>query len=155
MARRRRRCRFCDRLFWPNPRVKDRQLACSDARCQKERVAETQRNWLAKPHNEGYFRGRYPHLKEWLARTENAGYLRSYRRGKRGVRATSPAPVPAEPAPPPAPTPPDRPSVQQLITDIQDELRVLSRSVSGIQAQLPRSDIQDPLSPESGSRSRS
>lgn len=155
MACRRRRCRYCHRLFWPNPHVKERQIACSDVNCQKERGAEARQNWRSRPRNQSYFRGRYPYLKEWLARTENAGYLRSYRRGKREASATSPAPQPVEAVPPSTAAPPDSPSMQQLISDIQHELRVLSRSVSGIQARLPQGDIQDASSPESGSRSGS
>lgn len=34
---RRRRCRICKRLFTPDPRVGDRQRACGDKACQRER----------------------------------------------------------------------------------------------------------------------
>lgn len=148
---RRRRCRYCRRLFRPDPRVKGRQFACSDAPCQERRRIDTQGKWRAQAKNRGYFRERYPNLKEWLARPENADYLRRYRRKKRGERAPAQAPPPAASAPATTPTPAGHSTVQQQLADIQDELRSLSRSVSGIQAKLAPGDIQDQLGAKTGS----
>jgi len=43
--RRRKRCRFCKNLFWPDRRVAKWQRACSKVECQRERRRETQQRW--------------------------------------------------------------------------------------------------------------
>ena len=56
MARRRsgkRPCRFCRKWFLPDPRVGSRQRACSWAKCQSQRRAETQASW--RQRNPEYF----------------------------------------------------------------------------------------------------
>lgn len=45
MIRTRKRCPFCRCLFWPDPRVGDRQRACSREACQRERRRQTNRRW--------------------------------------------------------------------------------------------------------------
>jgi hypothetical protein len=74
--RRRKRCRFCARLFNPDPRLKGRQYACATPECQGQRKAANQRRWLVL--NPGYFKGRYPKTRLWLA--AHPGYLACYRR---------------------------------------------------------------------------
>jgi hypothetical protein len=59
----RKRCLFCGRFFIPDPRVKDRQKACHRELCQKKRKRVAQRRWCED--NPGYFRGRYPYVKQW------------------------------------------------------------------------------------------
>jgi len=54
---RRCKCIICKKLFDPDPRNRGRQKACSEADCQKERKALSQRRWLSKPENRDYFRG--------------------------------------------------------------------------------------------------
>lgn len=46
--RKRRRCPYCRCLFAPNPRVKERQWACTKTACQTERRRETQRRYRDK-----------------------------------------------------------------------------------------------------------
>jgi hypothetical protein len=46
--RSRKRCPFCEELFWPDPRTRGRQWACSKPACQKQRRRESQRRWRAK-----------------------------------------------------------------------------------------------------------
>ena len=41
----RKRCRFCWCLFYPNPHVKSRQWSCTKPECQAQRRTETQRRW--------------------------------------------------------------------------------------------------------------
>jgi len=49
---RKRPCRICRRWFYPEPRVGDRQRACSNPDCQTARRQKTQANWRAQ--NPGY-----------------------------------------------------------------------------------------------------
>ena len=42
------RCCVCRKLFRPDPRVKDRQRACSQRACQRQRRSETQARWRAR-----------------------------------------------------------------------------------------------------------
>jgi len=78
------RCRYCRRLFKPNPRTAYEQRACSSAECQKKRKKDAQKKWLKK--NPKYFQGRYPQVKEWL--DEHPGYLKEYRRNNRNHTGT-------------------------------------------------------------------
>jgi uncharacterized protein YhaN len=65
MARlaRKRPCRFCRRWFRPDPRLKERQRACSSTECQEKRQAANQQSWLEQ--HPGYFRGRAAAHREW------------------------------------------------------------------------------------------
>jgi hypothetical protein len=74
--RRRKRCRFCDSLFLPDPRLRSRQIACSKSQCQEARKRANQKDWIGR--HPGYFQGRYPKLKPW--HTAHPGYLAEYRR---------------------------------------------------------------------------
>lgn len=58
MARlsRKRPCRLCGKWFLPDPRVGDRQRACSQPDCQRRRRAETQADWRRR--HPGYFAAR-------------------------------------------------------------------------------------------------
>jgi len=49
------RCSVCRRKFRPDPRVGERQHACSEERCQHQRRAETQASWRSR--NPSYQRG--------------------------------------------------------------------------------------------------
>ena len=53
---RRRPCSCCRKWFRPDPRVGDRQRACSAAACQRRRRARTQAAWRAA--NPDYFAAR-------------------------------------------------------------------------------------------------
>ena len=45
---RRKRCPFCRCLFWPDPRTRWRQWACSKPDCQDKRKVESNRRYRAK-----------------------------------------------------------------------------------------------------------
>ena len=45
-------CRICQRWFYPDPRVGDRQRACAKAECQAVRRQKTQAGW--RHQNPGY-----------------------------------------------------------------------------------------------------
>lgn len=51
--RKKRPCRYCRRWFRPDPRVGDRQRACSRPGCQAQRLAEQQARWRRR--NPDYF----------------------------------------------------------------------------------------------------
>ena len=77
---RRKYCKYCGKLFEPDPRVGDRQKCCGSPACKRERKKEADRKWREK--NPEYFKGRYEsYLKPWLKK--HPGYLKSYRRRKK------------------------------------------------------------------------
>ncbi len=55
--RRRRPCRICGRWFTPNPKLKDRQMTCCDAKCQKEWHRKKCKEWNRR--NSDYFTSNY------------------------------------------------------------------------------------------------
>ena len=50
-------CRICRRWFMPNPRLKVRQMTCSDPVCKKEWHRRKCKEWNSK--NADYFRANY------------------------------------------------------------------------------------------------
>ncbi len=57
-------CFICKENFVPDPRVGDRQKVCKKLSSKLQRKKLAQQNWLSK--NPGYFRGRYPQLKDQI-----------------------------------------------------------------------------------------
>jgi hypothetical protein len=43
--RRRKRCKFCGELFWPNPRIGKKQYSCSKPECQQKRQRLNCKQW--------------------------------------------------------------------------------------------------------------
>lgn len=61
------RCLFCGRFFVPDPRVADRQKACSREGCKRARKRLSQRLWCEK--NPDYFKDHYSvYVKPWRQR---------------------------------------------------------------------------------------
>lgn len=79
------RCHYCGKLFIPDPRVGNRQRACS-IQCQKLRKEENNRAFSR--NNPGYWRGRYEYVKEW--RQRNPDYQRQWREKKKQIRHYQP-----------------------------------------------------------------
>ena len=75
----RKKCCNCKELFIPDPRNAKRQKYCRKVQCRKASKAASQRRWLAKPENQGYFCGPKNVKRVQLWREDNPGY----RRGKR------------------------------------------------------------------------
>jgi len=75
-AVRKRRCRHCRELFYPDPRSNGRQKFCSKSVCRKASKAESQRRWLNQPENRNYFRSpeNVARVQHW--RREHPGYWR-------------------------------------------------------------------------------
>jgi hypothetical protein len=72
----RKKCPCCRALFTPDARNLTRQRFCSKPACQKQSKAESQRKWLQKDQNRGYFRGSVHVQRVQLWRKNNPGYWR-------------------------------------------------------------------------------
>ena len=51
------KCQHCGEMFVVHPRNRGRQRYCTKVPCRKARKANSQRRWLERPGNEGYFSG--------------------------------------------------------------------------------------------------
>jgi hypothetical protein len=76
----RKKCCNCKKLFIPDPRNTKRQKYCSAPQCRKASKAASQRRWLAKPENQGYFSGPKNVKRVQLWREDNPGYWRGKRK---------------------------------------------------------------------------
>ena len=88
-----RRCRYCGRWFIPDPRVGDRQEACSVS-CQKLRKKENNRVFSA--NNPGYWSDphRYEYLRQW--RQRHPDYQRRWLYKKKAEKKMSSGEIQAE-----------------------------------------------------------
>ncbi len=81
------RCRNCRKLFWPNPQNARRQAYCKKPECRQASKKESQKRWLQK--NIGYFSGpeNVKRVQEW--RIANPEYsLRQYKNRKNTLKET-------------------------------------------------------------------
>jgi hypothetical protein len=74
MNGKKKRCRFCDRWYKPDPRTAQFQKACENKSCRKERIRQKNRNWAARYPDYHSYRG--AKIREWAARTQ---YWKHYR----------------------------------------------------------------------------
>lgn len=72
--RRRKRCRFCRDLFWPDRRIGKKQYACSKPECQKKRQQLNCKQW---------------HEKNPTAERERR-LVERLRRGRKGINSSDP-----------------------------------------------------------------
>lgn len=74
--RKRRKCKHCKQLFWPDYRNAKRQRHCQKPECRKAAKAESQKKWLKKPENTDYFKGpdQVERVRQW--RKDHPGYWR-------------------------------------------------------------------------------
>jgi hypothetical protein len=70
------RCRHCGKLFWPDSRNGDRQHFCDKPECRKASKTDSQKRWVEKPENQDYFRGpkNVERVQDW--RKNHPGYWR-------------------------------------------------------------------------------
>ena len=70
------RCRNCKKLFWPDSRNCDRQHFCRKPECRKASKADSQKRWVEKPENQDYFLGpkNVERVQDW--RKIHPGYWR-------------------------------------------------------------------------------
>lgn len=123
-------CRFCKKLFMPNPRAKAKQYACRSPDCQKQRKRKNQGRWLER--HPGYFRGRYENTKLWLK--EHPGYITSYRQSHPEAREKHRVGARRR-----------RERLKSLRVDIQDLISTQRTEVHKVKHKLPSVDIQDSL----------
>ncbi len=74
--KRKRKCLHCRTFFHPDYRNRRHQTYCSMPECRKASKHASQRRWVAKPENCGYFKGsaNVQRVQEW--RAMNPGYWR-------------------------------------------------------------------------------
>ena len=80
-----RRCHYYGRLFVPDPRVGNRQKACSNT-CQRLRKRENNRVFREKNPEYGRAPERYEYLKEW--RRKHPDYQRRWRERRKRERSS-------------------------------------------------------------------
>lgn len=71
---RRRKCKHCKQLFYPDPRNKKRQKYCSEPECRIASKKASQRRWLGKSKNRDYFSGPTQVIRVQQWREKNPGY---------------------------------------------------------------------------------
>ncbi len=82
------KCLNCEKLFRPHPKNAHHQDYCGKPECRKVSKAESQKRWLQKPENRGYFSGsaNVKRVQEW--RKANPGYSRrQYKNRKKALQA--------------------------------------------------------------------
>ncbi len=75
-------CRYCRKVFTPDPRVGDRQVSCKSTECRKKRKQMAQKRWCQA--NPDYFHDRSLETKLW--RERNPGYQKKRRRKMREIQ---------------------------------------------------------------------
>ena len=101
------KCEICQDTFYPDQRVEKRQKVCDKLACKLEKKRRSQQKWLDK--NQGYFKGRYPQLKDQIL--EN--------KGKKSQSKTRPSP-----------------SIQDELTPFNNNLLTLLLSIRSIQDEI-------------------
>jgi len=57
-------CVICQAPFHPDRRVENRRIVCDKTECQRQKASQNQQRWSEQ--NPGYFKGRYPKLKDQI-----------------------------------------------------------------------------------------
>ena len=131
MRYKKKKCAFCGKLFIPDPRVGDRQKACSRKECRRQRKALAQKRWVEK--NPEYFCGRYENTRAWLE--QHPGYLREYRQTHPKYVARNRIMAHEH-----------KKAHKEDQFDIQDELKTQLIDISQLKPRKTGFDIQDELS---------
>lgn len=84
-------CRYCGNFFVPDPRVGNRQKACS-IECQRLRKKENNRAFTEK--SPGYWSQRYEEVKQW--RQRHPDYQRQWRQKRKAQKKVTPSEIQAE-----------------------------------------------------------
>ncbi|MHC4192229.1 MAG: hypothetical protein ACYSUB_21575 [Planctomycetota bacterium] len=71
---RKRKCKHCRALFYPDHRNTKRQKFCSKPQCRKASKSASQRKWLERPKNKDYFKGLYHVQRVQFWRNNHPGY---------------------------------------------------------------------------------
>lgn len=129
------KCQHCGEMFVVHPRNRGRQRYCTKVPCRKARKADSQRRWLERPGNEGYFSGptNVERVRAW--RRANPGYSRRSKRKRRTLQDRLTAEVAADQE---AAHPDDR-------DGLQDRLIAQSPLFVGLISHLAGSALQDDI----------
>jgi len=73
---RKRKCKHCKQFFLPDYRNARHQRYCENPECRKASKKDSQRRWLKKPENTGYFSGPANVQRVQLWRKQHPGYWR-------------------------------------------------------------------------------
>jgi len=92
----RKKCCNCKDLFIPDPRNAKRQKYCHKPECRKASKSASQKCWLAKPENQGYFCGPQNVKRVQLWREANPGYWRGKQKNNKSALQDSLKPQPVE-----------------------------------------------------------
>ena len=75
-----RKCMCCQLFFDVDQRIGERQRYCPKPDCRRASKAASQAAWLAKPHNQDYFRDPVHVARVQAWRAQHPGYSRAKRR---------------------------------------------------------------------------
>lgn len=73
------KCLHCNEMHRCDPRNRGRQRFCSKPDCRRASKSASQRQWVARPDNQNYFRGAENSERVRLWRLANPGYWRNKR----------------------------------------------------------------------------
>lgn len=132
---RKRKCKHCGDLFYPDHRNVNRQKYCSKPQCRKTSKTKSQQKWLKRPENKDYFKGTHQvqRVRRW--RNNHPGYWRK-KQNKENALQDSLTPYP--------------PQYQEVTTNLlenalQDSLKSQPAILIGFIAQLTGSTLQEDI----------
>lgn len=93
------KCRYCKKLFWPDPRSGNRQHFCGKLECRKASKADSQKRWIEKPENQDYFRGteNVKRVQEWRKNHSDYWRRKSSKKGSPLQESLTPEPIENKP----------------------------------------------------------
>jgi hypothetical protein len=130
---RRRRCQHCRQGFFPDYRNAYHQRFCPSAACQHASKRASQRKWLRKPENRGYFRepDNLDRIRDW--RRLHPDYWRTVKHRCQ---------EPAEPHPAPAPELEEISGQARTLQDLcQEKIPVFTELISRLSGCALQEDI--------------
>ena len=134
---RQRKCKNCKEFFLPDPRNLRHQHFCGKPECRKASKKASQRRWLNKSQNRGYFRGaaNVERVRDW--RKAHPGY---WRRSKASSALTALQDVLA-------PQPPETKEKSPTLAEfgLQDLLQPQAAVLIGLIANLTGSTLQEEI----------
>jgi len=125
-------------MFIPDARNRGRQRSCGRLACRKARKADSQRRWLSKPDNSGYFSGAANSARSRAWQAEHPDYWKKRPRKPSPVLQDRSTPQPAAPEPV---APKDASAV------LQDRLLAQDTLIAGLISHLAGSVLQDDIAP--------
>ncbi len=132
------KCLYCPEMFVPDARNRGRQRSCGRPACRKARKADSQRRWLSKPDNIGYFSGPAHSARSRAWQAEHPDYWKKRPRKRSAVLQDRSTPQPAAPEPV---------APQDASAVLQDRLLAQDTLIAGLISQLAGSVLQDDIAP--------